>query len=213
MKISYSWLNELVEHLPDPMKLAEILTMRGFEVEEITSPGADIQDVVVGKILDCKQHPNADKLSLCQVTDGEQTYPIVCGAKNMKTGDHVALARVGSILPGSFKIEARKLRGETSMGMLCSSRELGLGDDHSGIIILSEETRIGNRLVDEIGLNETIYELNITPNRPDVLSALGVAREVAAACSATLRLPDCSPIPASIDPDFIPSITLEAPDL
>ena len=82
MKISYSWLNELVEHLPDPMKLAEILTMRGFEVEEITSPGADIQDVVVGKILDCKQHPNADKLSLCQVTDGEQTYPIVCGAKN-----------------------------------------------------------------------------------------------------------------------------------
>src|SRR5690606_40122939 len=96
----YTWLNELVEHLPAPMKLAEILTMRGFEVEEITSPGADIQDVVVGKILDCKQHPNADKLSLCQVTDEEQTYPIVCGAKNMKTGDHVALACMGSILQG-----------------------------------------------------------------------------------------------------------------
>lgn len=213
MKLPYSWLNELVDNLPGPEELAETLIMRGFEVEEMISPGDGIQDVVVGQILEQQQHPNADKLSYCQVTDGQETYSIVCGASNMKPGDKVALARVGTVLPGDFTIEKRKIRGEVSQGMMCSARELGLGEDHAGIIILDESAPLGGSLVDHLGLDDVVYDLGITPNRPDALSALGIAREVAAACGGTVTLPDHSPLPPDIEPDSAPSITLEAPDL
>ncbi|MBN2328461.1 MAG: phenylalanine--tRNA ligase subunit beta [Candidatus Omnitrophica bacterium] len=213
MKLPYSWLNELAFNLPSPEKAAEILTMRGLEVEEISSVGEEIKDVVVAKILDMKPHPNADKLTVCHVSDGKKDYSIVCGAKNMKTGDCVALARVGVVLPGNFKIEKRKLRGEKSEGMLCSSRELNLGDDHSGIMILPEDSPLGARLIDVLGFNEVIFDINVTPNRPDALSAIGVVRELAAACGAAIHLPDASPLPADASPDFVPSITLEDEDL
>jgi len=213
MKLPYSWLKELVDGLPVPDKAAEILTMIGFEVEEMSSPGDAIKDVVVGKILDMAPHPNADKLTLCNVTDGTSEHSIICGAKNMKAGDCIALARIGVVLPGNFKIEKRKLRGVKSEGMLCSSRELELGDDHSGIMILPEDTPLGTPLIDVIGLNEVVFEIDVTPNRSDALSALGIARELAAACNCKLNPPDTSPLPPDIEEGFEPSITLEDEEL
>lgn len=213
MKLPYSWLNELVADLPSPERVAEILTMRGFEVEELSSPGKEIKEVITAKILSMKPHPNADKLTVCQVSDGTKDYSIVCGAKNMKAGDCVALARVGVTLPGNFTIEERKLRGEKSEGMLCSTREMGLGDDQSGIMILPEDTPSGERLIDQLGLNEVVFEINVTPNRPDALCAVGIARELAAAFGASVALPDTSPLPADVEPDYIPSIALEDEDL
>jgi phenylalanyl-tRNA synthetase beta chain len=213
MKLPYSWLAELLETIPAPQQLADILTMLGFEVEEISSPGETIQDVVVGKILEKESHPDADKLSFCQVTDGENTYPIVCGASNMVAGDHIALARLGVVLPGDFKIEKRKIRGVESQGMMCSSRELGLGDDHSGIMILDKNTTLGTPLVDVLGMNDTVFDLNITPNRPDTLCAIGIAREIAAQCKTKLILPDSNPLEAQVDPGFVPSVDVLDEDL
>jgi len=213
MKLPYSWLQELVVGLPAPEETAAILTMRGFEIEDMVSPGAAIQEILVAKILALNPHPNADKLTLCDVTDGSRNYAIVCGASNMKAGDCVALAQIGTVLPGNFKLERRKIRGIYSEGMLCSTRELGLGDDHSGIMILPPDAPLGRRLVDYLGLNDTIFEINVTPNRPDALCALGIAREMAAACGGTLRGPDISEPAAAVDSDYIPSVDLRDGDL
>lgn len=213
MKLSYSWLRELVDGLPAPEKLGELMTMAGFEVEEISSPGGKIRDVIIGKILKSGPHPNADKLTLNTVTDGTKEYTIVCGASNMKEGDCVALARLGTVLPGNFKIEGRKIRGEKSEGMMCSMRELNLGEDHAGIITLPPDTPLGGRYIDLIGLNDAVFDFNVTPNRPDALSALGLAREAAALCGGTVTLPDNSPIPPDIEPDYVPSVTLEDEEL
>lgn len=213
MKLPYSWLCELVNGLPEPERVAETLTMRGFEVEELARPGRAIQDVVVAKILSMRPHPDADKLTLCEVTDGHEQYSIVCGAKNMNEGDCVALARVGVVLPGNFKIEKRKIRGETSLGMLCSSRELGLGDEHEGIMILPKDSPLGKPLIDVLGLNETVFDINVTPNRPDALSVLGIARELAAAFGSTVRMPDCSAIDPASKPDLQPPVELIDADL
>ena len=133
MKLPYSWLREMVDGLPAPAEAAAILTMRGFEIEEWSSPGAAIQDILVAKILDLKPHPNADKLTLCDVTDGSRNYSIVCGASNMKAGDCVALAQIGTVLPG-LQTRKTQIRGFTPR--LLSTRELELGDDHAGIMIL-----------------------------------------------------------------------------
>ena len=213
MKVSYSWLSEFVENIPAPKELSHILTMLGFEVEEVSSPGEAIKDVVVGKILEKGPHPDADKLSFCQVTDGENTYDIVCGASNMAAGDHIALARLGTVLPGDFKIERRKIRGIESFGMMCSSRELQLSDEHSGIMILDRNTQLGTPLIDVLGINDTVFELNITPNRPDALCAIGIAREIAAHCGSKLKLPDTSSLPADTEPDYIPGVELVDDDL
>ncbi len=213
MKLSYSWLCELIEDLPDPYEVADVLTMRGFEVEEVFSPGEPIKDLVVAKIEELKPHPNADKLTLCQVTDGSQEYEIVCGANNMKAGDHVALAYIGTELPIGLKLEKRKIRGVYSQGMLCSDKELNLGDDHSGIMILPESYRIGSRLIDEMGMNDTVFDINITPNRPDGLSAIGIARDLAAAYKKKLKMPDCSPLEPEMEEDYTPSVELKDGDL
>lgn len=213
MKLPYSWLAELVENLPSIDDVAEQLIMLGFEVEDIERQGADIQDVIVAELLERKPHPDAGKLSLCKVNDGETVHEIVCGADNMMAGDYVALARVGAVLPGDFKIEKRKIRGQASSGMMCSTRELQLGDDHSGIMILPKVYKIGNRLVDEMGLNDAIFDINITPNRPDALNAVGIARELAARNNTNLKLPKYHEIPPDEQPDFKPDITIEAEDL
>ncbi len=213
MKLPYSWLQALVKGLPSPEELGERMTMAGFELEEVSSPGEEIRDVVIGKILKSGPHPNADKLTLNTVTDGSKEYAIVCGASNMKEGDCIALAKTGTILPGNFKIEGRKIRGEKSEGMMCSLRELRLGEDHSGIVTLPADTPLGGRYIDLIGLNEVVFDFNVTPNRPDALSALGLAREAAALCGSTVEMPDCSPVPPDIKPDFVPSVTLEDEEL
>ena len=213
MKLPYSWLSELVENIPAPNELSHILTMLGFEVEEVSSPGETIKDVVVGKILEKAPHPDADKLSFCQVTDGEKTYAIVCGASNMVAGDHIALARLGTVLPGDFKIERRKIRGVESEGMMCSSRELGLSDEHAGIMILDRNTQLGIPLINTLGLDDTIFELNVTPNRPDALCAIGIAREIAAHCGSQLNIPDTMALSPEMEPDYLLGVTLVDDDL
>jgi phenylalanyl-tRNA synthetase beta chain len=196
MRLTLSWLKEYVEFNNPPEEIAERLTMSGLEVESIEYLGKGLEDIVVAQILDIRPHPNASKLVLCDVTDGTRKYNIVCGAKNMKAGDKVALARAGTRLPPSAKfpegilIQSARIRGEVSEGMLCAENEMGLGNEGDGILILSESARVGARLIDEMGLNDVVIEVGVTPNRPDCLSVIGIAREVAAILGKRVNHPD-----------------------
>lgn len=198
MIISLNWLKEYVDFSVSPEELADRLTMSGLEVESIEYAGKALESVVVAEILDMGGHPDADKLSLCRVSDGENEYPIVCGASNMKTGDKVALARTGTVLPPGPKfpegitIKKAKIRGQVSEGMLCAENELGLGTESDGIMILPPGAVPGTRLIDELGINDVLLEIGITPNRPDCLSVVGTAREAAAVLSGAAGYPDTS---------------------
>jgi phenylalanyl-tRNA synthetase beta chain len=180
MKFSLNWLGEFVELPDDVQQLTDLVTLAGVEVEGIERRGANFQRVVVAQITASAQHPNADRLSVCQVDDGSgQTRQIVCGAKNYQVGDKVPLALPGAILPNDFKIKASKLRGVESQGMLCSANELGIADDAAGLLILAPSAHIGTPLSD-LFPNDTILDVEITPNRADLLSHYGMAREIAA---------------------------------
>lgn len=190
MKISLNWLKDYIDFTWSPDELSEKLTLAGIEVEGIETRGADFDHVVVAQILESTKHPNADKLSICKVTtDGTTTKQIVCGAKNYKVGDLVVLALPGAVLPGGFVIKESKLRGELSQGMMCSAKELGLAADADGLLILPPETPLGIPLR-EVFASDTIFELEITPNRPDLLSHFGVARELLALGAENLRAPE-----------------------
>src|SRR3990170_2917420 len=195
MRFTLSWLKEYVDFDASPEELAERLTMVGLEVESIEYMGMGIEDILVAEILDKRPHPNASKLVICDVTDGSKLYNIVCGAKNMKAGDKVALAKAGTKLPPSAKfpegvlIQSTKIRGELSEGMLCAENELGIGEEGEGILILPEYAMIGERLVDALGLNDVVIEIGVTPNRPDCLSVIGIAREVAAILETKVKYP------------------------
>ncbi|MFQ5428539.1 MAG: phenylalanine--tRNA ligase subunit beta, partial [Thermodesulfobacteriota bacterium] len=180
MLYSYNWLKEYLEEVPPPDELARILTMGGVEVDSIRELGGEIAGVVTARIKSREKHPNADRLSLCTVTTGETEFQIVCGADNMSPGDAVALAIVGATLPGGFKIKKSKIRGVTSEGMMCSEAELGFAENSEGILILPEDTPLGVDLKDFLELNDVIFEISVTPNRGDVLSIKGLAREIAA---------------------------------
>ncbi len=164
--------------------------MAGVEVSSCRFLGGGLDNVVTAKILEQRRHPNADKLSLCRVTDGATEYDIVCGAPNMKQGDAVALAKVGAKLPNGMEIRKAKIRGQASEGMLCSEQELGLSEESAGIMILPPDTVLGRPLAKAIGLDDWLLEVEITPNRGDCLSVLGVAREVAAVTGEKVVLPD-----------------------
>jgi phenylalanyl-tRNA synthetase beta chain len=180
MKFSVNWLRKFVELPPSIDALAELLTMSGIEIEAIEKRGADFQHVVVAQITESKPHPNADRLTVCVVDDGSGTKrQIVCGAKNYKVGDKVPLALPGAELTGGLKIRASKLRGVESEGMLCSAKELGVAEDATGLLILSPEAKIGTP-IGELFPPDTILDVEITPNRGDLLSHFGLAREIAA---------------------------------
>jgi len=180
MKISLSWLREHLRTDKSAAEIATILTNAGLEVGSIESTGVAIDKVVAAQILESVQHPNADRLSVCKVEDGSSTpRQIVCGAKNYNVGDKVPLALPGAVMPGDFKIKVGKLRGVESEGMMCSSMELGLGEGADGLLILPPETKVGTPLSD-LFPPEEVFEIEITPNRPDWLGHLGVAREAAA---------------------------------
>ncbi len=189
MKVSYNWLKDFVEVDISPSELAERLTMAGIEVEDVVDLSPGFKGVVVGKVLSIERHPNADRLSLCRVEAGKDVYDIVCGAKNMKAGDRVALALPGAILPGDVKIGRAVIRGVESQGMMCSPRELGLGEDGANLLILPSGLETGVDLGEALGLMDTILELSITPNRGDCLSILGIAREIAAITGARFKDP------------------------
>ncbi len=188
MKVSLNWLREYVDFSGDAKALAELLTMAGVEVEGIETRGVAIEKVVVAQILESTQHPNADRLSVCRVDDGSgEARQIVCGAKNYKVNDKVPLAQPGAVLPGDFKIKVGKLRGVESQGMLCSAKELNLAEDADGLLILPETAKVGAPL-SELYPGDTILDLEITPNRPDLLSHIGIAREVAALTGGKLKV-------------------------
>jgi phenylalanyl-tRNA synthetase beta chain len=188
MKFSVNWLREFVELPPSIDALAELLTMSGVEIEGIQKRGADFDKVVVAQITDSKPHPNADRLTVCVVDDGSGTKrQIVCGAKNYRVGDKVPLALPGAELIGGLKIRASKLRGVESEGMLCSAKELGVAEDAAGLLILSPEAKIGAPIRDLFPL-DTILDVEITPNRGDLLSHFGLAREISALVGTPLRV-------------------------
>jgi phenylalanyl-tRNA synthetase beta chain len=192
MKFSVNWLGEFVELPPSIDSLVELLTMSGVEIEAVEKRGADFDHVVVAQINESKPHPNADRLSVCIVDDGSGTKrQIVCGAKNYKVGDKVPLALPGAELTSGLKIRASKLRGVESDGMLCSPKELGLAEDAAGLLILSPETKIGAPIRD-LFPPDTVLDVEITPNRGDLLSQFGLAREIAALTNKTVRLPSTS---------------------
>jgi len=188
MKFSVNWLREFMELPPSIDALAELLTMSGVEIEGIEKRGADFDKVVVAQITDSKPHPNADRLTVCVVDDGSGTKrQIVCGAKNYRVGDKVPLALPGAELTGGLKIRASKLRGVESEGMLCSAKELGVAEDAAGLLILSPEAKIGTPIRDLFPV-DTILDVEITPNRGDLLSHFGLAREISALVGTPLRV-------------------------
>jgi len=191
MKINLDWLSEYVD-LPNPAEeLVDVLPMLGIEVEENDDAGTvTLENVVVGEVLEKSQHPEADRLSVCSVEVGaENPAQIVCGATNFKPGDRVPVALPGAKLPGGFKIKKSKLRGVTSEGMMCSAKELELGDDDAGLFLLSGEPEIGQPITDVFSKSTTL-ELEITANRGDCLSHIGVAREVSAYYQKPVRIPN-----------------------
>ena len=188
MKISLSWLQTHLDlSVRTTAQLSDLLTFAGIEVEGIEEKGVDSDKIVVGQILESVQHPNADRLSVCQVDDGSgKPRQIVCGAKNYKVGDKVPVALPGAILPGNFEIKEGQLRKVASNGMMCSGKELGLGDDHSGLLILDPELPTG-KLFKDLVQPDVQFDLEITPNRSDLLSHLGLARELAALTGLPLK--------------------------
>ncbi|MDR0742347.1 MAG: phenylalanine--tRNA ligase subunit beta [Puniceicoccales bacterium] len=192
MKVSTKWLRRYLDIRIGEEELCEIFTSIGLEVEGIEHLGTTRQKtLVVGEIKEIRQHPNANKLSVCMVCVGpDDTRQIVCGAKNFKLNDHVSVALPGTTLPGDFKISKSNLRGVDSDGMMCSGKELGLGEDHSGLLILEQNTPIGACLHDAIDVDwDTIFDLSLTANRGDCLSHVGIARDLAAKLNIALKLP------------------------
>ena len=191
MNISTSWLREWISPVVTDEILAEQLTMAGLEVDGIETVAPAFSKVVVGHVVSCEKHPDADKLNLCQVDVGEaETVQIICGAKNVRTGLKVMAALVGAKLPGDFKIKKAKLRGVESFGMICSESELGISDSSEGIAELDVEATIGQDVREYLDLDDHIIELDITPNRGDCFSVLGVAREVSANYNMAFVMPD-----------------------
>lgn len=190
MLISLNWLKQYVDlEGIDIKEMEEALTMIGQEVEKIEIAGGNLNNVVIVKILEKEKHPNADTLSLCKVDNGKEILQIVCGATNHKAGNKAVLAQVGAQLSPDFTIKKGKIRGEESNGMLCSEAELGIGSDADGIIILPEDAPVGTPLKEYMGLDDVVFELEITPNRPDCLSHIGIAREVAAYYNKKVKYP------------------------
>ena len=199
MLIPESWLRTLANPSMTTAELAHLLTMSGLEVESCTPVAPPFTGIVVGEVLTVAKHPNADKLSLCSVNVGQgEPLQIVCGAPNVRAGMKVPLAMIGASLPG-LEIKAAKMRGVESQGMLCSARELGMSEDHSGLLELDAAAVVGGNVRDLLQLDDHVFEIKLTPNKADCLSVLGVAREVAALTRAKLLPPDVKPVAAKSD--------------
>lgn len=216
MQFPESWLREFCNPPMGTQALADMLTMAGMEVEELRPVAPPFTGVVVGEIREAVQHPDADRLRVCQVDVGqEQLLNIVCGAPNARVGIRVPCAVVGAQLPPGedgkpFAIRVGKLRGVESHGMLCSARELKLSDDHGGLLELAADAPLGTDIRTVLALDDTLFTLKLTPNLAHCLSVFGVAREVSALTGAPLRVPSAAPVAADI-PDTLP-VTISAPD-
>lgn len=212
MIISLKWLREMVDCTLSVEQLAHRLTMTGLEIEAVTKTGSIPENVVVGRVDKVVRHPKADRLSVCTVFNGMRDLQVVCGAPNVREGILVPLAVEGATLPNGMTIRPVQLRGVDSFGMICSQKELGLGEDASGIWILDIDAAPGTELAEAMGGGDTLLELSITPNRGDCLSMLGVAREVAAMCGTTVKVPESSVEETGADIHGQTSVTIEDAD-
>ncbi len=210
MRVPLSWIRDFVPVTASTPDLVAALNQLGLEVEAVDEPGAEIEGVRVARIVDVVPHPNADRLQLADVEFGGGTTRVVCGATNIAPGMLVPFAPVGARLPGGFVLERRKIRGVTSEGMLCSAAELALGDDHAGILGLEATAEVGADVRDVLDLHDVIFDLAITPNRPDAMCIVGVARELAAHFGLPLEAPEPQVAPGAPDREI--SIEVEAPD-
>lgn len=190
MRVSLNWLKDFID-LPteEATEIAQVLAGLGHEVEGIEVLEKPFTGVEVARVVSIRPHPDADKIRLATVDRGSTTQEVVCGAWNFEEGDLVTVATVGAVLPGGFEIGAREIRGVVSEGMICSERELALGDDHDGILVLSGDYELGRDFVDYMELPDVVFDLSITPNRPDAMSMLGIARDLAAKWDLDLRMP------------------------
>ena len=214
MNVTLNWLKAYIDFEFSPSELADRLTMLGVEVESVKHLGTELEGVIVGSVTSIRPHPNADKLVLCQVDTGEtEELQIVCGAPNAREGMLAPVATIGATLPVGLTIKRAKLRGETSQGMLCSEKELGLSGDAAGLMELSTDIPLGTPLSEALGLDDVVFELEITPNRPDCLSLIGVAREIRAETGNPLKLPTVDPQESDINIRDLTSVTIDAPDL
>ena len=212
MKVSLSWLNEYVPITLEVDALADALTMAGLEVEAVENRYAFLETVVVGEVVEVRPHPNADRLKLCRVDNGTDRVAVVCGAPNVAEGMKAPFARVGTQLPNGLELKSTVIRGEASEGMLCSERELELGPDGSGLMPLDAALQPGTPLQKALDLFDITFEIGLTPNRPDCLSMLGVAREIAAIQGVKMNPPVFSLPEAGGNIDDLTSVTVEAPD-
>ncbi|WP_421865283.1 phenylalanine--tRNA ligase subunit beta [Motiliproteus sp.] len=202
MKFSEKWLREWVNPAIETDALVAQITMAGLEVDGVEPAAAEFSGVVIGEIEAAEQHPNADKLQVCRVSDGSETFQVVCGAPNARAGLRVAFAKVGAVLPGNFKIKKAKLRQVESFGMLCSGEELGINEDNDGIMELPTQAQPGQDLREFFDLDDQIIEVDLTPNRGDCLSIAGLAREVGVLNKAPVTEVAVEPVAATIDDTF-----------
>ena len=187
MKVSLNWLKEHVDIDLSPEDLSHLLTMAGLEVEGLEPVGENLDDIRVAKILTVSPHPNADRLSLCQVDTGTEIIQVVCGAPNASDGVLAPLILPGGKLPDGTKMKESRIRGEISKGMLLAEDEMGLTDDHTGIMVLPGEVTPGTPLSSLLSFPDWVFDVSITPNRPDCASVLGIAREIAANTGKPLK--------------------------
>ncbi len=210
MKISEQWLREWVNPELSTEDLAHQITMAGLEVDAIEPVAGDFCGVVVAEILSAEQHPDADKLRVCEVSAGSDKVQIVCGAPNARPGIKVPLATVGAVLPGDFKIKKAKLRGIESFGMLCAEKELGISEADEGLMELPLDAPVGTDLRDYLGLDDKLIEIGLTPNRADCLGLAGIAREVGLLNQLAVNAPQIDPVAATLDDTL--SVELKAPE-
>ncbi len=217
MKFTFNWLKQYVDLPWSPRELADRLTFAGIEVEDVHAHGGAIPaQVVIAQILASEKHPNADKLSVCRVLDGSGERQIVCGAKNYKVGDKAPLALPGAQMAAGFAIKVSKLRGVESQGMMCSPEELGLTrapGAEDGLLILPADAPVGMKFADYVGGGDTVFDIEVTPNRPDWLSVIGIAREIAALTGQVLRLPSVDLVESGDAVERLAQVEVSAPDL
>jgi len=210
MQFSEQWLREWVSPDIDTDTLVAQLTMAGLEVDGVNNAVGEFSGVIVAEVTDVNPHPDADKLRVCQVNTGSETLQVVCGAPNVAAGQKIPYATIGAVLGPDFKIRKAKLRGVESFGMICSEEELGLAEQSSGIMVLTEGAVLGQDIREHLNLNDPLIEVDLTPNRGDCLSMTGVAREVGVLNNIPVKWPEKHQVPAQLDETF--PIKLDAPE-
>ena len=200
MKFSFSWLKEHLETELDAFKISEKRTSIGLEVESFNDASLAFRDFIVAEVIEEKKHPNADKLKLCLVDTGKEKVDVVCGAPNVEKGMKVVYAPPGSIIPvNQMKLKVSKIRGVESQGMMCSEYELGISDEHDGIIRLDDSLKVGSSYAEISGMNDTFFEIGITPNRQDCLGVSGISRDLSASKSGNYLHKEFAKIDGSFD--------------